>query len=193
MPSTLRTLAPRAGAFVALAFVVLAFVGTAAARAGAGSELGLGARVGIRFAVFLVVHLLVAGLLVAVGPRYTAGKVREVRDDPGSAFVWGLVVNVLVPIALVLLALTIVGLVVAIPGFLLLIPVGIVGNAVAVVALGAVLGGGRGDPGGRAVLLGALALAVVGAVPVLGDLLTRVVGLFGVGVVGRGLYQSWRG
>lgn len=187
MPST-RTLARGAGALAALGVV-----GTAAAQTGAGSELGLEVRVGIRFGVVLVVNLLLGGALVALGPRYAARTVRAVRDDPGGAFVWGLVVQIGVPVALALLAVTIVGLVVAIPGILLLIPVGLVGNAVAVVAVGATLAGTRGDPGGTAVIVGAFALAVVGAVPVVGGFLTGIVSLFGVGAVGRGLYRSWRG
>ncbi|QLG26961.1 hypothetical protein HUG10_05135 [Halorarum halophilum] len=187
MPST-RTLVRASAAAAALGFV-----GTVAAQSPGGSGLELGARLGIRLVVSLVVYLLLGGALVALGPRYATETSREIREDPGSAFVWGLLVSIGVPFVLVLLAFTIIGLIVAIPGLLLLFPVGVVGTAVTVVTVGAAIRGSRGDVSGTDAAVGALALAVPFAIPVIGDLVTTVATLFGTGIVGRFLYESWRG
>lgn len=176
----------------ASAVAILGLAGLAAAQSPSpGSELDPGTRLAIRFGVALVINLVVAGALVGFGPRYAARSVREIRDDPGAAFVWGLLVGIGIPIVLVLLAITVVGLLVAIPGLLVLVVVGIVGNAVTIVWVGDSLTGGGGAAGGAAVVVGALALAAVGAIPVLGNLFVTVLGFFGLGVVGRQLYESW--
>lgn len=189
MPST-RTLVGASGVLLALSSIGV--VGTVTAQS-PGSELGIGTRLGVRFGVSLVVYLILGGALVALGPRYAAETSGAIREDPVAAFGWGLLVSVAVPIALVLLAFTIIGLVVAIPGLLLLVPLGLVGTAVTVVTVGAVLTGARGEPPGTAAIVGAVALAVPGAIPVLGDFLTGVATLFGTGIVARFLYESWRG
>ncbi|MEF8856662.1 MAG: hypothetical protein V5A16_04505 [Haloplanus sp.] len=90
-----------------------------------------------------------------------------------------------------MLALTIIGLVITIPGLIALFFVGLVGNAVTVCWLGTLLTGHDGPDGG-AVGVGALVLALVGAVPVLGNLATTLVGFFGLGVVGHDRYTSWQ-
>lgn len=174
--------------------VLLALQGAAVAQAtGTGSELGLGTRLAVRFGVSLAVYLLLGGALVALAPRYATDSVRVLQDDPGTAFGWGLVVGVVVPIVLALLAVTIVGLVVAIPGAIVLAGVGIVGNAVTIAWIGDTLVGTGDEVGLSGVGVGALLLAAVYAVPVLGNVLTTVVGLFGLGVVGRGLYHGYGG
>ena len=199
MPSTRRTarpvvrpfahpLARGGGVLASLALGVLGFVGVAAAQtSNPGAELNLG----LRFGIVAVVNLLLAGALVGLGPRYATKTVNEIRDDPAGAFGWGLLVGIGVPIGLVLLAVTIIGLVVAIPGFILLAFVGLIGSAVSIVWVGALLTGTDGG-GGKAALVGALVLAVPGAIPVLGRLVTTLVSFFGLGVVGRDLYKSWR-
>jgi hypothetical protein len=185
MPS-IRSLARGSGLLAAVALA-----GVAAAQSpSAGSELGLGTRLGIRFVVAFVVNLLLGGALVAFGPRFAEETVTELREDPGGAFLWGLAVGVGVPILLVLLAITVIGLVVAIPGAIALAIVGLVGNAVTVVWVGSLFLG-PDDIGGRTAAAGALTLAVPAAIPVLGQLLTSFLGLFGLGVVGRALYVSW--
>lgn len=176
---------------VGTAIAALALVGLAAAQSpNAGSELGFGTRFGIRFVVALVVYLLLGGALVALGPRYARKTVNELRVEPGVAFGWGLLVGIGVPIALVLVALTIIGLIVAIPGLIVLALVDVVGNAVTVVWLGSSLTGDD-SLGGKAVAAGALVLAVPASIPVLGNLLTTLLGFFGLGVVSRGIYESW--
>lgn len=189
MPST--RLLTGIGSLVALA----GFAGVAAAQTSApGAGLDFGTRIAITFGVTLVINLLLGGALVAFGPRYAANAVGELRDDPGTAFVWGLIAGIAVPIVLVILAITIVGLIVTIPGFILLAIVGIIGNAVTVVWVGDLLVGDRGGRvGGTAALVGAVVLACLAAIPLLGNLIISVLGFFGLGVVSRGLYESWSG
>lgn len=187
--SSIRSLARGGG----LVLAILAFSGLAAAQSpNGGAELGPGTRIGIRFVVGLVVNLLLGGLLVALGPRYAREAVDAIRDDPGGAFGWGLLVGIGGPIVLALLAATVVGLVVAIPGFVVLVVVGLVGNAVTVVWVGDSLVGSGTDVDAGAVGAGALALAIPGAIPVLGNFVTAILGFFGLGVVGRGLVAGWR-
>ncbi len=164
----------------------------AAQAPGTGTGLDIELELTARFVGAFIGNLIVGGLLVALGPRYATDKIREINDDPGAAFVWGLLVSIGVPLLLVLFAITIIGLVVTIPGLIVLAVVGLVGQAVSVVWVGDAITGGGDRIGGKAALVGALALAVPAAIPVLGNLITWLVGVFGTGVVGRGLYESWR-
>ena len=169
------------------ALAVVALSGLAAAQSpNAGTQFGFE----IRFVIVLVINLLLGGALVGFGPNYARDTVTELREDPGAAFLWGLIFGIGVPIVLVILAVTIIGLVVAIPGLIILMVVGLVGNAVTIVWLGSLLNGG--SIGGKSAVLGAVALAVPAAIPVLGNLVTTLVGFFGLGVVGRRLYKSYR-
>jgi len=200
MPSTSMPSARDAGGAVAVAAVVaaaalMAFAGVATAQSGPTdprSSLDLGTRLAVNFSVGFAIDLLLGGALVALGPEYAARKLGEFRDDPVEPVVWGLIVGIGVPIVLAILAITIVGLLVAIPGVLVLVGVGAVGSALMVGIVGSLLTGG-GDPGGTEVLVGALVLAVVTAIPVLGGPINWLVGLPGIGMVGHDLYRSWRG
>jgi uncharacterized protein involved in cysteine biosynthesis len=165
--------------------------GVAAAQPEMGSELGLATRIGLRFAVVLVINLVLGGALLGIAPDYTRRMVAAIRDDAGTAFLWGLLAGIAVPIALVLIAITIIGLLVTIPGLIALFFVGLVGNAVTICWVGTLLTG-RDDPDRTAVGVGAAVLAVVGAVPLLGNLVTTLLGFLGLGVVGRDLYTSWQ-
>lgn len=187
MPS-IRTLALGAGTLGLLGLQGLA----AAQSPTAGLDIGFGAGLVIQFLVSLVAYLLLGGALVAFGPRYADATVSDLRDDPGGAFGWGLVTGIVAPIVLVILALTIIGLVVAIPGFIILLVLSIVGNAVTVAWIGSTLADTGGAVDGYAVGVGALALAIVGAIPLLGGFLTSLLGLFGLGVVCRNAYSSRR-
>lgn len=178
------------GSALGTAALVLAVPGVVAAQSGS-TGLDPGAAIGIQLVVAFVINAVLGGLLVALAPDYARSMVEEIGDDPGGAFVWGLGVGIGLPIVLAILAITIIGLVVAIPGFFVLLAVGIVGNAVTVVWLGNAIAGD--GPGATAVLVGALLLAVVGAIPLLGGLAASALGLFGTGVVGRHLYRSYRG
>lgn len=151
---------------------------------------GFGVGLVAQFLATLVVNLLLGGALLVFGPRYANAMVTDIRDDPGGTFGWGLLVGIAAPVALVILAITIVGLIVAIPGLVVLFVLGLVGTAVTVAWIGTALTGPGDDVDWDAVGVGALALAVVGAIPMLGGFLTWLIGLFGLGVVSRNLYTS---
>jgi len=187
MPST-RLLARASSGLAACALAGLA----AAQSPAIESELGLATRVALRFGVVLLINLVLGGGLYLLAPEYARRMVAEIRDDAGSAFLWGLLVGIALPIALVLLAITIIGLLITIPGLIALFFAGLVGNAVTICWLGTFLTGHDG-PDGVAVGVGALVLALVGAIPLLGNLATTLLGFFGLGVVGRDFYRSWQG
>lgn len=184
-----RVLVP-AGGLVAL--LALSSVVTAQGPS-PGSELGVGTRVGIRFVASFVVSVLLGGALIAFGPRYANEVVAALHKDPVTAFGWGLLAGIGGPIVLFLFAITIIGLVVTIPGLILLFVLGVVGNAVTVVWIGDLLSGADGELDGKTVLIGAAALSLPAAVPVLGDFVVAILQFVGLGAVSRRLYGSWRG
>lgn len=142
-------------------------------------------RLAINFVVTLVVSAVVAGIVYGVSPGFTEDGVREVREDPVGTFVTGLIANVVIIIATVLLAITIIGLLVVIPGLFVVVFLGIAGNAVGTIALGAALTAdddGVGDAG-KSILVGALTLAVVGVIPVVGGIFSFLVSTAGFGYV----------
>jgi len=186
MPST-RLLAPTLSALAGCSFV-----GVAAAQSSMGSEPEFLVQFGLRFGAVFVVNLVLGGALLGLAPEYAQQMVAELRDDAGAAFLWGLLAGIALPIGLVLLALTIIGLVITIPGLIALFFLGLVGNAVTICWLGTLLRG-RESPDGLSVVAGAFALAVVGAIPLLGNLVTTLVGFFGLGVVAEDVYASWEG
>ncbi|UIO98865.1 hypothetical protein Hbl1158_09995 [Halobaculum sp. CBA1158] len=188
MPST-RSIPRAVGACVALAFV-----GTVTAQSGVGDPGSGSVAVDLTFSFVggVVVNLVLAGILVAVAPEYAGDTIAEIRDDPGDAVVWGLLVSIGGLVAVVVLAITIIGILVAIPLALVLAAVSVAGTAVAVVLVGALLTDSE-RPSGTAVLAGSLAVGLMGAIPVIGGLATWVVTLPGVGVVGHDLYRSVRG
>ncbi|MFB6103094.1 MAG: hypothetical protein ABEJ73_11075 [Haloplanus sp.] len=145
-----------------------------------------------RFGVAFVVDLVLGGALAVLAPDSARRMVIAIRHDAGTAVLWGLLVGIGLPIALVLIALTIIGLLVAIPGFLVLVVLGIVGNAVTICWIGTLLTGAD-DPGLKPIAAGALALSGIATVPILGHFVTTLLGFFGLGVVGRDLYTSWQG
>lgn len=184
-----RSLA-RSGALLA----VLSLPGVAAAaQPGSGGGPGLWSGIGIRFVAGLLLNLVLGGALIAFASRYARERVDEVNRRPGATFVWGLAVGLGGAVLVVALAITVIGLLVAIPGAIGLVVVGLVGNAVTVVWLGDLVVRDEGDPGVAAVAVGALLLAALGAVPVLGNPLTTLAGTFGLGAVGRELVRSWKG
>lgn len=187
MPST-RTLARLVGTVS-----ILAFVGVATAQYGdPRSAIGGTSRFALQFLVGFVVNALLGGALVALDSGYATRKLAEIREETGQTVTWGLIVSIGGPIVIFVLAITIIGLLVAIPAAILLVILGIVGSAVTVVLVGSA-GTGADAPGGTEVLVGALVLALVTSIPAVGGFINWLVSLPGVGVVGHDLYRSWRG
>jgi hypothetical protein len=188
MPST-RPFGRRVAARICGLLAAVALVGVATAQSGVSPTPDFD--IEVRFLGGFVAYVLLGGALVVFGPEYARETVAQIRSDPATSFFWGLLTAIGAPIAIALLAITIVGLVVAIPGIFLLAIVGLVGTAVSVVWLGS-LALGTEEVGGKAAVVGALLLAIPASIPALGDLVTTLVGFFGTGVVARRLYAAWQ-
>lgn len=127
--------------------------------------------------------LIVGGILLAVLPDYTEGKVRNVFGDPVASFVYGFLALILLALVVVVLVITVVGIIVAIPLVVLAWLVWAVGATLAFLAIGDRLVGHR-DGWLKALLVGALingALALTG----IGGLVSFVLGAIGFGTVLR--------
>jgi hypothetical protein len=184
-------LSPRLLSRMSGVVVLLALSGLAAAQSPtAGPEIGLPTRLTIWLGVPLIVNLILASGLVLLGSDYATKTVADLHANPVGAFAWGLVVGIGVPIALVLVGLTVIGLVITIPGFILLALVGIVGSAVTIVWVGSTLPWTGDTVGANAAISGAVALTIIGAIPLLGGLIIGLLGFCGLGIVGRNLYTS---
>jgi hypothetical protein len=156
----------------------------------------LGAGLGLTFAV--VVSGVLAVLVAAVAPRLTDQSLRKCRDDGFVAFLAGLGVSILVPIALIVLAVTVVGLIVAVPGFVVLFVVLLAGAGVGVLLFGrfvlGVLSSSARDPDTLvAAFVGATVLVLVSLIPILGGLVNFAVSTTGVGAVSLVLWRRYRG
>jgi len=138
--------------------------------------------VGSALGTFLTT-LLVGAILVALAEDYTIGKMATITEEPVGSFLYGLVTVVFFALVLILLVLTIIGIVVAIP---LLIGVYIawaVGASIAFLAVGDRLVG-RDDGWTKPLLVGA---AVNGGLTVtgIGGIITFGIGAAGFGAVVR--------
>jgi hypothetical protein len=145
----------------------------------------------LRFGVGFVVFTVLGVAATAIGPKYTTNAVRDIQDDPGAAIGWGILVGILLPIGLVLLALTVIGALISIPGLLLIGVLGIIGSGITAVWVGNSVVGDDGAVSATDGVAGGLLLAVPFAIPVVGGFLVNLVTLVGLGVVGRGLYEDW--
>ncbi|SEO86692.1 hypothetical protein SAMN04487948_10654 [Halogranum amylolyticum] len=144
----------------------------------------------LRLTIALAVNGVVGLLVVAVAPDYTESAAADVREFPAETFLWGLLAGVGGLIALFVLAVTVVGLLVAIPGAFAYLLVAVVGGVVGTVALGAVVA----DAVTESTLFVALAVGVVASsllslVPFVGDVVNLLLGTVGMGAVAR---RYWR-
>jgi len=133
-------------------------------------------------AASLVVSAVIGLLVVGLAPDYARTIVGRVRARPGQSVLYGLASFVAAFVATVALAITIVGLVVAVPGaiaFGLLVAAGSVLGWTALFA--SVLGGERSLV--APMLAGVLASVAVGLVPLLGGLVNLVVSATGFGAM----------
>lgn len=141
-----------------------------------------------------LVNLLVGALLLLVAPTFAESVVRRVHRTTLVAGLLGLATAVLVPVALLVVAITIVGLPLAVVGGLLFALVLWVGLLLGRYAVGAWLVGFAGVRNRWAALVvGLLVVALVGAVPYVGGLVSGVVTLLGLGglvLVGRERYAD---
>lgn len=139
-------------------------------------------------------NLLLGALLLVLFPRFSDDLAHVANDRPARSFGWGLVGLIGVPILIVALAITLIGIPVALlVAFLYALAIW-----VAVVygeyAVGRVIVA-RLDTEGRwrALLAGLLAFALLGLIPVLGDLLVFAVMLVGLGALASALRGRFGG
>ncbi|RDI72963.1 hypothetical protein DWB78_00705 [Halopelagius longus] len=136
---------------------------------------------------------IVAVIVAAVAPKLTEQSLQRIRDDGVVAFLVGLGISIVGAIVIVLLAITGFGLILAIPGVIALAVLGIVGSAIGTLLVGRfvldVVSSSAGEPDTVVVAFaGALVLAVVSLVPILGSLVNFVVSTTGFGAV---LFVLW--
>ena len=166
---------------------IAATVTTVAQSVSRTTGLSLELQAAARFVGTVLGASLAVGLSLAVAAEFTHRRVDDLRSAPAAGFGWGLLVGVVVPVFLVVVAATGLGMVIALPGFLLLFVLGVPGAAVGTLWVGSLLV--DGDTFRRAAA-GVVTLGVVSAVPVLGGLFTTLVSACGLGVVARASYAS---
>ncbi|PSQ18779.1 hypothetical protein BRD00_04275 [Halobacteriales archaeon QS_8_69_26] len=144
--------------------------------------------------VSVVVTLVVGGILLALAPEGSRDIVRKSRERPLYAAVAGFLGFFGGLIAFVLLGITVVGLVVSIPGFIAWILIALAGSAYGAMVVGSLVTDATDLDGlGPALVIGAVAMAAVGLVPALGELVTLVVGSIGMGSIFMFAFGSWGG
>ncbi|QLD87901.1 hypothetical protein HWV07_02145 [Natronomonas salina] len=125
--------------------------------------------------------LVVGAILIAVAESYTEARMADVLEDPVESFLYGLVCLVFLILAIIVLAFTGIGLVVAIPLLLVLFLVLVIGASIAFLAIGDRLVG-HDDGWLKPLVVGAAingALALTG----IGGLVSFAVGAAGFGAV----------
>lgn len=149
--------------------------------------------------LFLAGSALVAGLLFLwLGRGGAEGTIDELIDSPGVSGLWGIATIVLMPIAAVLLSLTIIGAPVGALALLTLPLLLLLGYASASLGLGEWMFNRLGEPrsaGLRALhlLAGLVVLGILGLVPWAGPALLAIATLCGLGAFLRTLHDRMRG
>ena len=150
-------------------------------------------------AIFLLGSAMMAGLMFLwLGRGGAEGAIDELIDSPASSGLWGLAALVLLPIAAVVLSLTIIGAPVGALAMLALPLLLLLGYASAGLGLGEWMFNRLGEPrsaGVRALHLlgGLIGLGAVGLIPWAGPVLLALASLCGFGAVLRTLHDRMRG
>jgi len=157
---------------------------------------------GILVGVYLLVaELFAGGLLLAAFPEFSRDAVETTLEQPQRLAAAGIVCALAVPIAVALLAITIVGLPLALATLALFVLLLWVGSLYGRYLVGATVltGVARArDRSGKEVnpylglLVGLVLVALLAAIPLLGGLVRAIVSLFGLGAVALGLYLAYR-
>lgn len=121
----------------------------------------------------------IGALVLGIAPQTSKRTVDRMWTDPGTSFLYGLLVYVLTIISVIALAITVIGLLVVIPGIFVFGIIVIVGNVLAVIAVGTVFVGESNYWLG--LLIGTIIVALLSAVPVLGEILQFILTTTGLG------------
>jgi hypothetical protein len=169
------------------------------ARGGPGVGRGLAGLLFFLFLLWTLGLILLVALLVLLLPNFVGGVVRTLESRPGLSALLGFAMLVCIPVASVLLLITLVGaplaLVVMAAYFVLLV----VGYVVSGAALGDWLWkrlrrAAVSETGPRilAAVIGIVVLTVLASIPVLGGLIAFAALLLGLGAVGLRMYGAVR-
>jgi hypothetical protein len=156
--------------------------GVAAAQVATRTAEPVGAELLGRAVGSLVGTLVAGGAAVLVAPDYSADVVERVRRRPAGTVLVGVATLVGVVVATVALALTVVGVVVAIPGLVVFGVIAAVAGALGWVAVGRTLLGGTASLA-SGLLVGTVLSLLIGLVPILGGLVAFLVSSAGLGAV----------
>lgn len=138
-----------------------------------------------------IVHL---GLTIVVGAVALAGfenwstrTIDRIRTRPGVSFLAGLGLSILAIVVLVVLFLTVIGIIVAVPMAIVFTVLSVVGYSLVAVAIGVTLY----DRVDRWVglLIGALILSVLALIPFVEGIVSLVVGSIGIGSIALGYFE----
>ena len=144
----------------------------------------------------LLVTLVLGAVLLAVFPVASGRLAARVAEAPLETALYGLLALVGVPVLLVLVALTVIGIPLALVGAVLFALVAWVGSVYGRYALGEwLLASADVDHRWAALLVGVVVVALLGLVPVLGGVVRFVVLLLGLGALawlGLGGYRARR-
>jgi cytoskeletal protein CcmA (bactofilin family) len=150
---------------------------------------GLGIFLWVAWWVALTVSVVVLGILLLwLAPAMMAASYNVARNEVGASVACGLLVAIGVPIASVLVLLSLVGIPLGLLGLLSLTLLYAIGFVVAGLTLGRLM---VKEPASRylALLAGLVILRLVGLVPVVGGLITFLASAYGIGAV---TIAGWR-
>lgn len=161
---------------------------------GVGPDTGLEPIVTWVFALYtLALNLLLGAALLLLFPRFSAGVADRVGSVPVRAGLVGLAVLIIVPIALIALAITVVGIPLSIIGgfvFALFVWIGIVYGRFAVAAwLLSLVGIGNRW---LALVVGLIGGAILAQIPIIGGIVNFLIFLLGLGALSMTLYSGRR-
>lgn len=146
----------------------------------------------VQAAIFLVLGLVAAALL----PKQMLAIGRALSARPGAALGWGaLTFFIVVPVAAVVLFISIVGILLLIPA-IVVVPLFyffVVASVAAFIAQRLMSGTGRNENLMLATTLGVVGTAIVSRIPVGGGLALLVMTLFGTGAAGMAMLEWRRG
>jgi len=144
----------------------------------------------------MLTNLLLGALLLFFLPELSEGVVNQIVGEPLPTFGIGIATAVVVPLALLVLLVTIIGIPIALAGLVLFVVLLWLSGVYGRYALGELLLS-RTEKDGRflALLVGILVIGLLVRIPLLGDLIRVIVALFGLGALSLAIvnwYQSDR-
>ncbi|WP_435155732.1 bactofilin family protein [Haladaptatus sp. DFWS20] len=141
-----------------------------------------------------LVNLLLGVVLLAVFPAFSDGVAERARGEPLLSAGVGLLLLILVPLMLVLFAITIIGIPISLLGAFLFIILLWVGTVYGSFTVGVWLLS-LADEVNRwlALLVGLLVVAVINQIPILGGLIQFIVLLLGLGALAMSVRARYRG